>query len=106
MRGMSSRIARADHLDAIISFPSFHAVMAVLIAHSLRGLGAVSVAVAVLDGCMIVATPASGQHYLADVAAGIALAVGCLVAMRWLDRLMPPASERWIRGLRLRPAQS
>ena len=98
-------VARADHLDAIISFPSFHAVMAVLIAYSLRGLGAVSVAVAVLDGCMIVATPAGGQHYLADVAAGIALAIGCLVATRWLDRLMP-AGERWFGVRELRPARS
>jgi membrane-associated phospholipid phosphatase len=76
----------ASHVDGIVSFPSFHAAMGLILAYSLRGMGVLSWIFAALNGLMIVATPASGYHYLTDVVAGLAVAAGVIAAMRYRER--------------------
>lgn len=65
--------------QGLISFPSLHAAMAVLLAHSMRRTRLFPV-FAVLNAAMLVSTPIEGGHYLVDVLAGVALA-GMLIVL-------------------------
>lgn len=77
--------ALAD-LYGVISFPSFHAACGVLVAASLWPVRALRWPALALDGLMVAATPLCGGHYLVDVLAGVATAVGALAAARALGR--------------------
>ena len=77
---------KADHLQGIISFPSFHAAMGLILAYSLRGMGMFSWLAAALNGLMIIATPAGGYHYLTDVVAGLVVAAGGIAVVRYAEQ--------------------
>lgn len=64
--------------QGLISFPSLHAAMAVLLAHAMRRTWLFAV-FAVLNATMLVSTPVEGGHYLVDVLAGVALAAALIV---------------------------
>lgn len=66
-------------MQGLISFPSLHTVLAVLLVHAMRGTILLP-AFVVLDAAMIVSTPVDGGHYLVDVLAG-ALLAGALIAL-------------------------
>ena len=66
------------HIQPIVSFPSFHAASAVLLAHAFRGLGKLSWAAYVLNAAMAVSAIAGGCHYLVDILAGAILAAACI----------------------------
>ena len=74
-----------SQVEGIITFPSFHACLAVLLAHAMRGLGALSWGMLALNGMMLFAIPAIGCHYLVDVAAGMMVAGVAILAVRLLD---------------------
>jgi hypothetical protein len=79
-------------MQGLISIPSLHTVLAILLVHAMRGTILLPVFV-VLDAAMIVSTPVDGGHYLVDVLAG-ALLAGALIAL-----------ERWrVSGARAMPA--
>ncbi len=70
--------------EGLITFPSFHATWAILLALSCwhrRWLFALS---AVLNGMVLIATLTTGWHYLADVLAGIVMAAVAVAACHWL----------------------
>ena len=71
-----------DHMQGLISIPSLHAAMAVLLVHAVRGTRIVLPVFAGLDLAMLASTPIDGGHYLVDVLAGGALAL----ALIWLVR--------------------
>ena len=81
-------------LNGIVAFPSFHAVLGVLLTYAHRG-SALLWPVAALNAVMLVAIPSEGGHYLIDVLAGAATAACAIVAIRGaqLDRfgMMRPA---------------
>jgi hypothetical protein len=83
-----------NKLNGIVAFPSFHAVLGVLLTYAHRG-GALLFPVAALNAVMLVSIPSEGGHYLIDVLAGVATAVFAIVAIRGaqLDRVnaMRPA---------------
>jgi len=66
-------------MQGLISIPSLHTVLAVLLVHAMRGTLLLPVFI-VLDAAMIVSTPVDGGHYLVDVLAG-ALLAGALIAL-------------------------
>ena len=76
-------------LTGLITFPSYHSVMAVLLAYAARGTF-LSFLSLVLNALMLVSVPTEGGHYLTDAIAGIAIAVASIVlvrfAARWLAR--------------------
>lgn len=80
-----------EAVNGIISFPSMHAAVAILVPYTLRWNRWLFWPIAGLDGVMLVSAVPSGNHYLADVIAGIAvavLAIGCGSATQAsLDRL-------------------
>lgn len=73
-------------LQGLISFPSYHTVLAVLLTYAHRRSGLL-VPFAVVNGIMLVSIPTFGPHYLIDIVAGIAVAGLAIVA----TTIMAPA---------------
>jgi membrane-associated phospholipid phosphatase len=66
-------------IDGIISFPSLHAAVAVIVPFSLRWLKPLFWPMAVFDALMLVSAVPSGNHYLADIFGGLAVGVLAIV---------------------------
>lgn len=83
------------NVQGIISFPSFHASLAVLLLYAVRGLGVVTWGLGSVELLMLISTPTFGHHYCCDVLAGIAVAVIAIGLTKQLDRRFPvsPAIE-------------
>jgi hypothetical protein len=62
----------------VVSFPSFHTIMAIVFTFSHRGLRSFW-PVAMLNTLMLLGTPTYGDHYLADMFAGAAVAACTLL---------------------------
>jgi len=71
----------------IVSFPSFHTVMAVLFAYGCRGLRWLFPVAIAFNALMVVSVPLCGDHYLVDVLAGAAVAAVSIGATGRLARL-------------------
>jgi len=67
-------------LEGIISFPSFHTVLAILTAWALAPLRWVGGLAIGLNGLVILSTVPQGGHYLADIIAGSLIAFACIAA--------------------------
>jgi hypothetical protein len=71
--------------QGLVSLPSFHVMLALLLAHAVRHVRYLFPASVVLNAVMIVSTPTQGGHYLADVIAGIVFGVlSIAVVRRWM----------------------
>jgi hypothetical protein len=68
--------------EGIITFPSLHAALAVIVIAALWPVAVLRWVILALNTAMLIATPIDGSHYFIDVLAGIAVAVMCLVAAR------------------------
>lgn len=85
------------HLVGVLTFPSFHAVSAILYVWAfwpLRWVRPLAIAGNVL---MIVATPLGGGHYLVDVLAGIVVAIVAIVATRKISEFHARNLDIWRR---------
>jgi hypothetical protein len=67
--GSNLHFALAD-LDGIVSFPSFHTVLAILVIYIARGTGMVGSAFIVWNAIMLFSIPSFGGHYLIDMVGG------------------------------------
>lgn len=93
------QVSPGEHIlryTGIVSFPSFHAAMAVLFAYACRGMWLIFPAAIGLNALMIIGTPYEGDHYVVDVIAGIVVAVVAVVVTRQVlsaqrDKLPFPA---------------
>jgi PAP2 superfamily protein len=61
-------------LQGLVQFPSFHAVLAVMCAHAVRGMRALFPLSLLLNGLIVAVTPIGGGHHFVDVLAGLLLA--------------------------------
>lgn len=66
--------------EGIITFPSLHAALGILFAAALWRTKWIRWAALVLNGLMLLSTPAYGSHYFVDVIAGVLIAALCWVA--------------------------
>ena len=66
--------------EGIITFPSLHAALGILFAAALWRIKGIRWAALVLNGLLLMSTPAYGSHYFVDVIAGVALAALCWIA--------------------------
>ncbi|WP_169835030.1 phosphatase PAP2 family protein [Pandoraea oxalativorans] len=74
-------------MQGLVSFPSFHAVLAVLIPYAARRLKLLFLLFLPLNALMLASTPARGGHYLTDVVGGLAVAlVSICMAARFVAR--------------------
>lgn len=69
-------------LQGVIAFPSFHTVMAILLAYAHRPPSRSFWLVALLNGLMVLAVPPAGHHYLIDAISGALVAVVCIMIVR------------------------
>jgi hypothetical protein len=74
-------------LKGIISFPSFHAALAVLFTYAHRRSW-LFLPIAALNTVMLVSIPSEGGHYLVDVFAGLTVAVAAILTVR-AGRIVP-----------------
>ena len=66
--------------EGIITFPSLHAALGILFGAALWRVRIIKWAGLVLNGLMLIATPAYGSHYFVDVIAGVLIAALCWIA--------------------------
>ncbi|MCC6888291.1 MAG: phosphatase PAP2 family protein [Hyphomicrobiales bacterium] len=73
--------------EGVITFPSLHAALAVLMIAAFWPVVAMRWPVFALNAAMLVATPIDGAHYLVDVVAGMLIAaVSLMIACAWSRR--------------------
>lgn len=80
LRDGNFRLLIAVGAEGIITFPSLHAALAVIVIAALWPVAVLRWVFVVLNTMMLIATPIDGSHYLIDILAGIALALFCLIA--------------------------
>jgi membrane-associated phospholipid phosphatase len=86
-RSGALRMLGSGTLDGVITFPSFHAAAAVLLAWGFYGIPWLRWPGVGLNALMVASTPVIGGHYLVDTLAGIAVAaLGILVARQIVFR--------------------
>jgi membrane-associated phospholipid phosphatase len=81
MRSGRMTVLDVQQMRGLITFPSFHAEMAVVLAWCARGTQLAALAV-VLNALMIVSTLSVGGHYLSDTLAGCVLAGASIAVCR------------------------
>ena len=85
-------------LKAIVTFPSFHAAMAVLLTYPYRKFTAAFPLVIFWNGLMLVSVPKHGSHYFVDVLAGAAVAVLSIYLVREVQAgrgIVPVRARLW-----------
>lgn len=85
LRDGSLRIIDLRQMMGIVTFPSYHAALALLFIWAFRQVPRTRVAGTIWAGLTIVATPISGGHYGVDVLAGLLLGVVALLAAQAVD---------------------
>jgi hypothetical protein len=85
-------VLRADQIDGLINFPSFHILTAVLVSYAARGTPLAQL-VWGLNIVMIAATPVFGGHYLVDCIAGAAVAALSIAVVRYVQTFAPAAPQ-------------
>jgi membrane-associated phospholipid phosphatase len=90
LRDGTFRLLVAVGSEGIISFPSVHAALAVIVAIALWPIAILRWVFVALNTAMLAATPIDGSHYFVDVLAGIALAALSLL----LAQAMAAAAAR------------
>ena len=78
-------LAELGGMRGIVFFPSYHAELALIFGYVNRRAGVVTWALWALNGLMLLSTLSAGDHYLADVIAGVALMSGLILLVRRLD---------------------
>jgi hypothetical protein len=97
LRDGSFRALVAVGSEGIITFPSLHAALAVILIAALWPIRRLRWVILPLNAVMLAATPIDGSHYFIDVWSGIAIAVVSLVAARAMAARAPvPATARKI----------
>jgi hypothetical protein len=69
-------------MQGIVSMPSYHTVLAVLLPYAFRHTGLVGYGITTLNALMLLSIPPIGGHYLADMLAGGALALVAIALQR------------------------
>ncbi|TVV74883.1 phosphatase PAP2 family protein [Sphingomonas solaris] len=100
VRNGTLHVLTVNRLQGIITFPSYHASLGVLLGWAFWQMPRLRWPGLALETALIVATPVHGAHYLVDVLAGGAIAAASLgLATRWLGRDAPAGA-----GARFAPA--
>lgn len=82
-RDGSLRRLDAETLTGIITFPSFHAAAALILAWTFAQLGRLARPMVALNLVMIVSAMFVGGHYFVDLVAGCAVAAAAILIARW-----------------------
>lgn len=84
-------------MQGIVTFPSYHAAMAIILIYVHRGHRILFPLLATLNFLMLIATPINGGHYLVDIIAGSLVAALSIALLRYslsdLRRAPKPALQ-------------
>jgi membrane-associated phospholipid phosphatase len=80
-------------LTGIITFPSFHTVIAIIFIYVHRPPSHSFIPVAILNVLMLLSTPSEGHHYLIDLISGAVVAAICIAIVRGTMRPIKRVSE-------------
>ncbi|MEX0344327.1 MAG: phosphatase PAP2 family protein [Rhizobiaceae bacterium] len=72
-----------SNAEGLVTFPSYHTVVAIMIVYSLRLVPIAAVPAALLNATMIIGTLPEGGHHLVDVIAGLIVALVSIFAV-WI----------------------
>jgi hypothetical protein len=72
-----------DNMKGIVSMPSYHTVMAIILIYVHRPPARSFRVVVALSGLMLLSVPSAGNHYLVDMIAGAAVAAGSIAIVRF-----------------------
>ncbi len=72
-------------IEGIITFPSFHTVLAILTVYAVRGIKPVFVVAAIANGLVILSTLPEGGHYFIDLVIGAAIVTAAIAFVRRLE---------------------
>ncbi|MFM0665832.1 phosphatase PAP2 family protein [Paraburkholderia sediminicola] len=89
-RNGSTRELAFTSVQGLVSFPSFHTILALCLAYSLRHVRFVFPIGIAMNLLMILSTPTQGGHYLSDVLAGLIAGVLVIYFVRWVILRSPP----------------
>jgi membrane-associated phospholipid phosphatase len=84
LRDGSFRLLMGVGTEGVITFPSLHAALAVILVAAFWQVPIARWPAVVLNSLLLVATPIDGSHYFVDVIAGIGIAALCVAAARTL----------------------
>ncbi len=105
LRDGSWRTLDLTQLMGIVTFPSYHATLPIILAWAQRDVRGWNIVAALWAALTIVATPLFGGHYAIDVLAGAGLAVaGLAIAPRLVTLTLRAAPRRRSVRLALRPS--
>lgn len=76
------RVIDPRQLEGIITFPSFHTAISIILVWVARGLPIVFWPTVVLAAGQLVSIPTEGGHYLADMLGGAAITVAAIALLR------------------------
>lgn len=78
-----------ENVKGLITFPSFHATMAVLFIYAGLPFRRIRLLLSTLNIGMIASTPIEGGHYLVDVIAGTLIGIASICAVMHISRSRP-----------------
>jgi hypothetical protein len=91
LRAGTMHVIDLANTQGLIQLPSFHTVLAIMLAYNFRHHRRLFPAAVVLDALIIAACPTEGSHYFVDLGAGAILAAATIPAVRaWERRLDRP----------------
>jgi hypothetical protein len=85
-RDGTSPLLDVRKLEGVVTFPSFHMIMAIIVAAAFRSTGIIGWAVAGWCGLVAISTVPMGGHYLIDLIAGTLIWLAVRQVCRWDQR--------------------
>ena len=85
-------------MAGMVSFPSFHTIVAILTAWALWPLRIIGPIALVLNALLIISTVPWGGHYLIDIPAGAAIAAVAILAVAHRDKFVLAPAEQALGG--------
>jgi Flp pilus assembly pilin Flp len=87
------------HLQGLVTFPSFHVILAALFVYALRGIGWACPAAFVFNVAVVVSTLPAGGHYMIDAPGGLAVTFIAVAFQRMMRQRLAVAAassaRRW-----------
>jgi membrane-associated phospholipid phosphatase len=83
LRTQAEPLLDFGRMEGLVTFPSFHTVLAIITAYAFRGIRFLALPAAILNGIVVVSTLPEGGHFLVDVIAGAIIAVAGIALVRW-----------------------
>jgi membrane-associated phospholipid phosphatase len=83
LRAEAAPVLDFGQMEGLVTFPSFHTVLAIITAYAFRGFRFLALPAVILNSVVIVSTLPEGGHHLVDVIAGAIIAVAGIALVRW-----------------------